>query len=160
MKKKYGLSVQQRIERHRTIAGECWETYFVKSKTYPAMKIDGRHKLVHRLAYELYVGPIPEGMCVLHKCDNPRCHRPEHLFLGTYADNVHDMIVKGRHKTNNINYTLVGVEKLAARFSQIKIAALYKVSQKTVSNQLRKLGLSRGKGTAFRQSSKRRGPSK
>lgn len=50
----------------------------------------------HRFAYETEVGPIPDGMIICHHCDNPKCVRPEHLFLGTAADNTADMIAKGR----------------------------------------------------------------
>lgn len=56
---------------------------------------------VHRLAYSQEVGPIPEGMCVLHKCDVRNCLRPEHLFIGTIQDNVDDMCRKGRHRGNH-----------------------------------------------------------
>lgn len=54
------------------------------------------HHRAHRFAYALCVGPIPPGMQVLHRCDVPACVRPDHLFLGTQLDNMHDKVAKGR----------------------------------------------------------------
>lgn len=77
---------------------DCWEWVgAVNNKGYGYIHAKVGRFLAHRVSYELEYGPIPEGMCVLHKCDNPRCVRPSHLFLGTIADNNRDMMAKGRH---------------------------------------------------------------
>lgn len=63
---------------------------------YSRFKIEKKHFAAHRMAYILTFGDIPKDKCVCHKCDNPRCVRPDHLFLGSSKENVQDMTRKGR----------------------------------------------------------------
>jgi hypothetical protein len=62
------------------------------------VRVDGRWRMMraHRIAWQLHVGPIPPGLCALHHCDTPPCVNPQHLFLGTQAENNRDMTAKGR----------------------------------------------------------------
>ena len=69
---------------------------FHSTKGYGFRSLNGRQMRAHRAAWIEAHGPIPDGMMVLHRCDNPGCVRVEHLFLGTAADNTADMITKGR----------------------------------------------------------------
>jgi Autographiviridae endonuclease len=63
---------------------------------YGRIRVGKKKNRVHRLGFERCIGPIPEGMDVLHRCDVPACWNPDHLFLGTIADNVADKTAKGR----------------------------------------------------------------
>lgn len=66
-------------------------------------------RIAHRIAWQLYIGPISKGMCVLHKCDVPNCINPKHLFLGTQADNINDMHEKGRaHRSQKQTHCVNG----------------------------------------------------
>lgn len=76
---------------------ECWEwTAALKPTGHGRVFINGKFSYVHRVVFEAAFGPIPEGMCVCHKCDNACCFNPDHLFLGTRANNLQDMWRKGR----------------------------------------------------------------
>lgn len=63
---------------------------------YGALNVYGQRTTTHRFSWQLHYGPIPDGQCVLHRCDNPKCVRPDHLFLGTNPENTQDKTNKGR----------------------------------------------------------------
>jgi hypothetical protein len=120
---------------------KCWVwmggTY---PEGYGEIKIDGYVRLAHRVSWEIANGEVPDGLCVLHKCDNPACVRPDHLFLGTKKDNVDDMVNKGRHRNNsagerNANRKLTNTDVIAMRerfsmggISASALARIHKIS--------------------------------
>lgn len=97
----YSQTIRQRLDaKCVATANGCVE--FTGARTehgYGRLSRGGRgsgYERAHRVAWELANGPIPAGMWVLHRCDNPPCCNPKHLFLGTATDNVADMMAKGR----------------------------------------------------------------
>jgi len=77
--------------------GCCWLwTAALDKDGYGKLRVGDRKLLAHRASWAIHNGPIPEGMCVLHRCDVKLCVNPAHLFLGTQADNMRDMTIKGR----------------------------------------------------------------
>lgn len=87
------------------ITPTCWNwTGYRLPSGYGTMgrgtKAEGK-MYAHRFSYEQFIGPIPDDCVVCHRCDNPRCVRPAHLFIGTQGDNLRDMVSKGRERPWN-----------------------------------------------------------
>lgn len=86
----------------------------------------------HRVSYELYKGPIPEGLQVLHTCDNPICVNPNHLFLGTNQDNVDDKVSKDRHSFGRSSNHMWLSKELADKIKSVYLNS--KLSMKAVAS--------------------------
>lgn len=124
----------------------CWEwSHSRNSEGYGNIWVDKKCKKAHRVSYELHFGPIPEGLLVCHHCDNPPCCNPDHLFLGTDADNTQDKVNKGRmvDNTGTNNPSAVLIEReirqihdlvLYSPLTQEEIAASYFVSKGHINN--------------------------
>ena len=101
-------------------------------------------KFVHRVSYEHFNGPIPSNMVVCHSCDNRKCCNPSHLFLGTQAENLADMVNKGRSRYGEKHHnavlsseTVAEIRSLSGRIPQSKIAVMFGVKQPTISDIVR-----------------------
>lgn len=123
----------------------CWNVSPATKQGYGKIRAFGETKLSHRVSYELFNGPIKKHLMVCHKCDNPSCINPEHLFLGTANDNMQDKISKGRHagarkgsKHHKAKLTEWQVKEIKSllkkKVSQRQISEAYKVSQTIISN--------------------------
>jgi hypothetical protein len=85
------------------VHGQCWVwTGYMRPSGYGRFSVCNKLTPVHRYSYEEFVGHVPHDLWVLHKCDNPACVRPDHLFLGTDQDNATDKVNKGRQSKGEV----------------------------------------------------------
>ena len=118
---------------------DCWLWTGAQIKGYGDLRINTTaRQLAHRFSWELHSGHIPQGLHVLHRCDNPPCVRPDHLFLGTNNDNVMDMVVKGRagKKLSPEIVVTIRREYASSQISQRELAIKYGVSKTTMEKLL------------------------
>ncbi len=117
----------------------CWLWPHAKNNYgYGVARLGGRARLVHRASWECANGPIPQAMCVLHKCDTPACINPAHLFIGTRADNNADKVAKGRQLRGERQGGAILTESqaryiLASKKSQRALAREFGISSSHVS---------------------------
>lgn len=84
------------IPKHRPELGNCWEWTASLVKGYGAFKVYGVYKRAHRISWAMSQGEIPDDVQILHKCDNRKCVRLDHLFSGNNQDNIDDKVAKNR----------------------------------------------------------------
>lgn len=136
----------------------CWNWLAGKNKQgygeFTSSLRNGKHTRAHQVSWIIHFGDIPEGMHVLHTCDNPSCVNPKHLFLGSHTDNMRDMIKKGRanrrflygeehpqHGTNSKFHKLTEDDvrkirelKKSGKYKLREIAEMFGVSHGVINN--------------------------
>lgn len=110
-------------------SGDCWLWTAGTDHRYGLFHFDGKDEKAHRVSWMIANGPIPAGMGVLHRCDVTLCVRPDHLFLGTPADNAHDRDRKGRQRAplgeahHNAKLTVAAVRDIRSSIASDKVLA-------------------------------------
>jgi hypothetical protein len=146
------LPVETRFWAKVDRTGSCWEwTAYRQGSGYGWFWVRGQGPqrvsvLAHRMAWELTHGPIPDGLCVCHHCDNPPCCNPVHLFLGTDSDNKVDAWNKGRgtrpckwgEENGYAKLTEAAIREIRRRYAaggvtQQELADAYGVNQTKIS---------------------------
>jgi hypothetical protein len=106
----------------------CWNWTGAKRGDYGCIHDGGPKRPVHRVSYEIHHGAIPNGLFVCHKCDNPICVNPAHLFLGTHDDNMADKVAKGRQSATLSEADVIAI-RAAEGFSLRELSNQYGVSR-------------------------------
>ena len=129
---------------------ECWVWTASQRRGYGVLNIHGIPRLAHRVSYALNVGSIPDELLVCHRCDNPSCVNPDHLFLGTVQDNADDCKMKGRESHAGLQGEAHGMAKLSAievleirrlsssGWQRKQVASHFNVSRSTVNQIVRR----------------------
>lgn len=160
------MAGSQSTRKPRRLSASLWDRFHTKFKVDPEsgcwlwsativaggyghISLGRKHKSskAHRVAWELYRGEIPTGLCVLHRCDVPACVNPDHLYLGTLKDNSRDMVQRGRNcawreppdnrgeRSPNAKLTDEAARHIARReMSRREYARLYGISMGTVGH--------------------------
>jgi len=115
-------------------SGDCWKWTASKANGYGIFRINNKKVYAHRFSWLIHNSPVPVGMYVCHRCDNPGCCNPGHLFLGTAKDNMQDAKKKGRLAIGEAH----GRSKLTAKDVQ-EIRSLYRIRGEYSGKVLAKL---------------------
>ena len=108
----------------------CWIWAGTSISGYPAIRMGRKNEpwlRAHRVSYEIHHGPVPEGLFICHKCDTPRCVRPDHLYAGTHVDNMRDMHERGRENITGLRPAKPGSAHFMAKLSETDVHEIRKL---------------------------------
>lgn len=137
---KCGTLEERFFSRFKVLENGCWQWIAHADKDgYGVMPSNGKNIRAHRYSYEYHVGPIPDGMSICHKCDNPGCVNPEHFFVGSAKDNAQDALAKQRNFVGekNSRSKLTQEQVKFIRSSNIRsqeLASMFNVNKSTINN--------------------------
>lgn len=135
----HGKTLMERWSAYVTRGAGCWEWSGYKDPNgYGRLSIDNRPILAHRVSWEIHRGPLTSADHICHRCDNPSCVRPEHLFLGDHAANMADKMAKKRHRYGVSRGEAHGCSKLT-----IEQVHEIRAAEGTVSDIARRFQMSR-----------------
>lgn len=120
---------------------KCWIWKRGLRNGYGILSVDSKILYAHRASFALFNGGIPKNKCILHKCDNPLCYNPEHLFAGTRTQNAEDRDLKGRTAKGAKHYKTTLTEKDVKEIRDLvkngmehaPVALIYKISRSAVT---------------------------
>lgn len=143
------ISAKDRFLKNVKLTQSCWIWSASKNNSgYGQFWYEQKMQTAHRVSYKLFISEIPKGKCVLHRCDNPGCVNPKHLWLGSQLDNIQDRFEKGRSSSgenHTSKHTLQDVNQIRDLYNRgiytIKtLAEKYMVSvsniSKIINNQI------------------------
>ena len=136
-----GVTDEERLLSHSVAEAGC--RVFTGPRTpggYGKIRFRMKQWMAHRMAYELWVGPIPPKQLVLHSCDTPACITPEHLFLGSHQDNMDDCVKKGRQAK--------GERMAAARLTEAQVREIRQRFVRTSPRRSNAIALAREFGVS------------
>lgn len=123
--RKPGVPLKELFEAKYQLNQEtgCWDwTAYTTSTGYGQLRVGGKTAKAHRFSYELYAGPIPKGLFVLHRCiGNRKCVNPAHLYIGTAADNTADKVAQGRQSRAGPKVSAKGSEVGNSKLNELQI---------------------------------------
>ena len=141
-KNKWVKSLEQRFLEKIEKTDNCWNWLaYLNEWGYGVFSENRKTILAHRFSWKFYKGEIPKGLEVCHRCDNPKCVNPDHLWLGTHIENVEDTVRKGRNVSfkgeangaSKLTQKQVNeIRDMSKKYSSIEIAKIYSITREHV----------------------------